>query len=135
MSDNYKKVCRGLNYFEYFPIFVSAVSGCVSISTFPSLVGVPVGITSFAVGLKICAIVAGIKHKLIINEKKKRHDRIVLVGKTKLNTIKVLIFRALIDSYINHDEFVSVNNVLREYNEEKEEIKNPETSPEYMIYG
>ena len=42
------------------------------------------------------------------------HDRIVLLAKTELNTIKVLISKALINSYINHDEFVSVNNMLRE---------------------
>ena len=40
--------------------------------------------------------------------------------------MKVLIFKVLIESYINHDEFVSVNNVLREYNETKEEVKIPE---------
>ena len=44
----------------------------------------------------------------------------VLLVKTKLNTIEVLVSKALIDSYINHDEFVSINNVLREYNEMKE---------------
>ena len=49
----------------------------------------------------------------------------MLLAKTKLNTI-VLISKALIDSYINHDKFVSVNNVLRKYNAMKEEIKYPE---------
>ena len=43
----------------------------------------------------------------------------MLLGKVKLNTIEVLISKALIDSYISHDEFVSVNNVLREYDEVK----------------
>ena len=47
----------------------------------------------------------------------------MLLAKTKLNTIEVLISKALIDSYINHDKIVSVNNVLREYNEMKDEIK------------
>ena len=47
----------------------------------------------------------------------------MLFRKDKLNTIEVLISKALIDSYISHDEFVSVNNVLREYYEMKEEIK------------
>ena len=47
----------------------------------------------------------------------------MLIGKDKLNTIKVLISKALINSYISHDKFVSVNNVLREYNEIKEKIK------------
>ena len=57
----------------------------------------------------------------------------MLLGKNKLNAIEVLISKALTDSYISHDEFVSVNNVLREYYEIKEKRKNPETSVEYII--
>ena len=57
----------------------------------------------------------------------------MLLGKDKLNTIEFLISKALIDSYISHDEFTSVNNVLREYYEMKQEIKNPETPVEYTI--
>ena len=49
--------------------------------------------------------------------------KIVLLGKDKVNTIEILISQSLIDSYISHDEFVSVNNVLREYNEMKKEKK------------
>ena len=60
MSEKPKKVCRALNYFEHFLVFVSYVSVCVSISAFASLVGVPVGVTSSAVGIKIYAITAGI---------------------------------------------------------------------------
>ena len=98
-------------------VLVSTVTGCVSISVFASLVGVPVGITSSAIGIKTQAITAGIKkYKSNIKKKKKKHDKIVLLGKTKLCTIEVLISKALIDSYISHDEFVSVNNKLREYN-------------------
>ena len=52
---------RTLNYFEHFLVFVSALSGCVSNFVFASLVGIPVGIASSAVGVKICAIMAGIK--------------------------------------------------------------------------
>ena len=77
---------------------------------------------SSAIGIKICAIIAGIKkYESIIKKKKKKHNKIVLLGKDKLNTIKVLISKALIDSYVSHDEFFSVNNVLREYNEMKTE--------------
>ena len=56
----------------------------------------------------------------------------MLLAKNKLNTFKVLISKDLIDSYINH-KLVSVNNVLREYNEMKNEIKIPETFVEYTI--
>ena len=65
-------------------------------------------------------------------KKKKKLDKIVWIGKDKLNTIKVLIYKPLLDSYISHEEFVLVKIVLREY-EMKEEIKNAETSVEYTI--
>ena len=48
-----------------------------------------------------------------------------MLRKTKLDTVEVLISKAFIDSCISHDEFVSVNNVLRKYNKMKEEIKKP----------
>ena len=68
----------------------------------------------------MCAITARIKkYNSIIKKKKKKHDKIVLLGRDKLSTKEVLIYKALIDSYISHEEFVSVNNVLREYNEMK----------------
>ena len=89
------------------------------------LVCVLVGVTSSLVRLKICAIIAGIKKcKSIIKKKKKEHDKIVLLGKAKLDTIEGLISKALIDSDISHNEFVSANNVLRECNQMKEKIKN-----------
>ena len=75
---------------------------------------------------------AGIK-KLIITKKTKKHNKIVLPAKTKINTIEVLITNILTNSYNNHDEFVSVSNVLRKYNGTKEEIKNPEKAVEYTI--
>ena len=53
------------------------------------------------------------KYKSIIKKKEKKHDKIVLLGKEKLNTIEVLVSKALIDSYIRHEKFVTVNNVLR----------------------
>ena len=52
------------------------------------------------------------------------HDKIVLLAKTKINNIKVLISKALIDSNITHDKLVLINNVLKEYDDLKEEIKN-----------
>ena len=51
------------------------------------------------------------------------HDKIVLLAKPKLNNIKVFISKALIDSIISHDEFVLINDVLKEYNEMKKEIR------------
>ena len=82
---NIKKTCKYLNYVEQLLILASTVTGCVSISAFTSLVCVPVSITSPAVGLKFCAIIARIKKsKSIIKKKKKKHDKIMLLGKTKV---------------------------------------------------
>ena len=65
MSKKHEKVLyyfvRGLNYIEHLLISMSTVTGCVSISAFASLVGIPIGITSSAIGLKICAITAAIE--------------------------------------------------------------------------
>ena len=117
MSTKHKKVSTTLNYIEHFLILASTITGCISISAFASLIGIPMGITSSAIGLKNCAITTGIKkHKSIIKKKKKKHDKIVLLAKCKLNSIEVLISKALIDSVISHDEFVLINNVLKEYN-------------------
>ena len=124
MSKKHKRICRILNYTDHSLIVVSTITVCISISTFAYLVGIPIGFTSSAIGLKVCAITAGIKkYKSIIKKKKKRHDKIVLLAKAKLNSIEVLISKAIIDSYISHDEFVFINNVLKKFYDMTEEIK------------
>ena len=57
----------------------------------------------------------------------------MVLAKTKLNTIDMLVFKALFDSYINHDQFDSVINMLWEYNEMREEIRNPKNDMEYTL--
>ena len=57
----------------------------------------------------------------------------MLLVNNKLNTTKSLISRALIVSYINHDEFVLENNLLREFDEIKEKIKNSQNAVEYPV--
>ena len=62
---------------------------------------------SSAVGIKICATAAGIKkYKSITKKKKKKHDKIVLLAKTKLDAGEVLICKALIDLYINDEDLL-----------------------------
>ena len=102
MSKKHKKVCTTLNYIEHFLILGSTITGCVSISAFVSLVGIPIGIASSTIGLKICVITADIK-KSTNKENKKKHE-IILLAKSKVNSIEVLISKTLIDSNISHDE-------------------------------
>ena len=60
------------------------------------------------------------KYKAMIKKTKKDHDQKVLLAKSKINSIELLISKALIDSNISHDEFVLINNVQKEYDEMKE---------------
>ena len=84
MSKRHKKVCATLNYIEHFLILASTMTGCFSIPAFASLIRIPIGVKSSAIGLKICAITAELKWN-------KKHDKIVLLAKSKLNSIEVLI--------------------------------------------
>ena len=91
MSKKHKKVFRVLNNIDHLLIVISTITTCVSISAFASLIGIPTALTNSAIGLKIFATTAGIKkYKSII--KKKKHDKIVLLAKSKLNSIKVFYF-------------------------------------------
>ena len=100
------------------------MTGCISISAFASFLGIPKGTISSAIGLKICAVTSEIKKcESVIKKKKKKHDKIVLLAKSKLNNIEVLISKTSINSVISRDQFIFINNVLKEYSKMKEEIK------------
>ena len=103
-----------MNYIDHLLIVTSTITGCVSISAFGSLVGIAIGIASSVIGLNACAITLGIKkYKSIIKKKKKKHDKIALLAKSKLNSIDS-ISKALTDSNISQDEFVLLNHVLND---------------------
>ena len=73
MSKKNRKVCATLNYIEHFFILASTIAGYISIAAFASLLCIPIGNTSSAIGLKVSAIAAGIKkYKSIIKKNKKR---------------------------------------------------------------
>ena len=121
LSKKHKKVCRVLRYIEHLLTATSTVSECMSISAFVSLVGILIGNTDSAIGLKVCVITAGIKKYKLKITRKKKNDQIVLLAKSKVNSMEVLISNTLID--IIHDEFVLINNVLKEFYNMKEETK------------
>ena len=82
------------------------------------MLGIAIRITISTKGLKICAITARItKYKSIIKKKKKKHDKLVLWAKSKLNSIEVLISKGSNHSCISHDEFVLINDVPKEYDD------------------
>ena len=96
----YKKVCRTLNYIEYFLILLgrlSTITGCLLTYTFASLIGILIRIATSAIALKICVTATRNKmYQPIIKKKKNKVDNIVLPAKSELNSIEVLISKSLI---------------------------------------
>ena len=91
MSQNLKKICTTLNYIEHFLILASTITGCISIPAFTPVISIAIGITSSAIGLKICAITERIKkYKSIIKKEKKNHDKVVLLA-NPLKSIEAFI--------------------------------------------
>ena len=96
-----KKVNKYVTTFDYIDkilIVLIATSSGVSIISFTSIIGVPVGIVSASLTL-IFSLITGIAKKLlnITGNKKKKHDKILLLAKSKLNSIETLISQALTD--------------------------------------
>ena len=90
-------------------VILIATSGGVSIISFTSAIGAPVGIVSASFTL-IFSLTTGIVKTLldITRKKRKNHDKILMLTKSKLNSIDPLISQALIDMDISHEEFVTI---------------------------
>ena len=114
-----KKLNKHVTIFDYIDkilIILSTTSGGISIISFTSIIGVPVGIASASFTL-IFSIITGIIKKLlnITRSKKKKHDKILMLAKSKLNSIESLISQALNDMEISHEEFIIILNEKNKY--------------------
>ena len=80
----------------------------------------PVGIARASFTL-VFSLTAGIIKKLlsITRNKKKKCDSILMLAKSKLNSIKILVSQALIDMGLSHDEFVTILNEADKYEKMK----------------
>ena len=121
-----RKLNKYIIIFEYIDkilIILNATSGGVSIISFISIVGVPVGIASACFTL-IFSIAKGIIKILlkITRNKKKKHDNILMLAKSKLNSIEILISKALNDMEISHAEFTIILNDKNKYDRMKYEL-------------
>ena len=115
-SKKLNKYVTTFDYIDKILIVLSATSSGVSIISFTSIVGSPVGIASASFTL-IFSLTTGIVKKLlnITRNKKKKHDKILMLAKSKLNSIETLISQALIDMEISHEEFTTILNEKDKY--------------------
>ena len=131
-----KKLSKYVTAFDYIDkvlIALSATSGGVSIISFTSVVGAPVGIASASFTL-IFSLTTGIIKKLlsITRNKKKKHNKILMLAKSKLNSIETLISQPLIDMGISHEEFVAILEERDKYEKMKENLRSENEKQEIM---
>ena len=106
-------------------VVLSATSGGVSIISFSSVIGTQAGIESASFTL-IFSLTTGILKKLldITRKKEKKHDKILMLAKSKLNSINTLISQALIDMDISHEEFITILKEKDRYEMMKDNLRN-----------
>ena len=131
-----KKLSKYVAAFDYVDkvlIVVSATSGGVSICSFTSVVGAPVGIARARFTL-IFSLTTGIVRKLqsITRNKKKKHDKILMLAKSKLNSIETLVSQALTEMEISHEEFVAILKEKDKYEKMKENVRSENEKQELM---
>ena len=110
-SKKLSKYDTAFDYIDKVLIVLNAASGGVSIISFASVVGAPVGIAGASFTL-IFSLTTGIIKKLLstTRSKKKKHDKILMLAKSKLSSIEALVSQALIDMEISHEEFITILN-------------------------
>ena len=113
-------------------IILSAASSGGSIISFTSIIGAPVAIASAILTL-IFSLTTRIVKKLLnlTRNKKKKHDRILMLAKSKLNSIETLTSQALIDLDISHEEFIRILKEKDKYERMKENLRSE--NEEYKI--
>ena len=126
-KDIIKKLNKYLVSFDYLDkifITLSASFGKLSIASYASVVGTPAGIAGSSLTL-IFTIGTGISKSLlkVTKKRKKKHNKIIVLAKNKLNMIDTLLSSALNDSEISHEEFTNIINEANIYENIKENIK------------
>ena len=111
MSKKLSKYIAAFDYIDKTLIVLSATSGRISTISFTSVTGIPARLGSASFTL-IFSLTTGIIKKLlkITRKKKKKHNKIVMLAKSKLNSIETLMSQALIDLDISHEEFKTIVN-------------------------
>ena len=138
---NQRKLCSkklseyvaAFDYIDKVLIVLEAKSGGVSIIVFTSVVGAPVRIANASFTLILSLTTVIIKNLLsITRNKKKKHDKILMLAKSKLNSIETLISQELTDMEISHGEFIAILKEKIKYKKVKENVRSENEKQQLM---
>ena len=123
MSKRLSKYFASFDYFDKCLIALSATTVSIFIASFATIIGAPVGIASVSFSFKF-SISTGIVKKLLTTtrNKKKKHNEIVILARSKLNSIESKISETLKNNEVSHDDFMAIINEERKCRELKEII-------------
>ena len=111
ISKNISKYIASLHYIDKSLNVLSMLAGSISIASFTTVIGAPARIIWASCGLTF-SVTSGFVKKFFkkIRNKKKKHNKIVMLARSKLNSIESKISKALIDNEISHEDFETVIN-------------------------
>ena len=123
ISKNISKYIASLDYFDKSLNVLSILCGSISIASFARFIGAPAGIVGASCGLTF-SIKSGFVKMFLkrIRNKKKKHNKIFMLARSKLNSIESKISKALMDNEISHEDFETIINEEKKYRELKESI-------------
>ena len=126
------------NYFDKSLIVSSLTSDPISIATFATVIGAPVGIASASFGFAFSMSTNIVKKLLKTTQNKKKKHNKVMLARSNLNSIENKISEALINSEISHEDFTTIINEEKIYCELKESIRmmktqRSDTEKNYLI--
>ena len=124
MSKNLSKYIASFDYLDKSLIVLSVANSSISIASFATATGAAVGIVSASCSLAF-SITTGFVKKFLkaIRNKKKKHNKIIMLARSKLNSIESKISKALMDNEISHEDFETIINKEKKYRELKESIR------------
>ena len=116
MSKKLSKYISFLEYFDKYLIVFSVTSGGVSIASFATVIGVPIGKTSASLSL-VFSLCTRLVKKLLkaTGSKKKKYNKIVMVARSKLNSVESKISEALKNNQISHEDFITIITIKRKH--------------------
>ena len=124
MSKNLSKCIASSEYLDKSLIVLSVATASISVASSATIIGAPVGIMSASFSLTF-SITTGFVKKFLktIRNKKKKRNKIVILARSKLNSIKSKISEALVNNEISHENFMIILNEEKKYWELKQSIR------------
>ena len=125
MSKRLSKYIASFDCFDKSLIVLSAASGSISIESFAAVIGTTVGIVSASLSLTSFSLSTGLVRKLLktTRNKKRKHNKTVMLARSKLNSIESRISETMMNNQISHEDFITIINEERNYRELKESIR------------